>query len=75
MKDNAGQVRLLILLEVILLAKVQLGLCVLVGKICHPTRTEVDMPAPKATKDALWILIVLCPESASFTREFLFSHI
>ena len=44
LKDPAG---LLVLLEIILLSKIQLGLFVLMGEVGLEAGAEVDVPAPE----------------------------
>ena len=64
MKDNAGQVWLLVLLEVVFLSQVQLGFFVLVGKIRHPARAEVDVPTPDAAERRLGPPVVVSAKFA-----------
>jgi len=65
---------LFVFLEVVFLTKIQFGFFVLVGEICHPSGTEIDVPAPESAQDTLGIFVVLCLEAARLTGEFLFSH-
>lgn len=62
---------LLVLLEVILLAEVQLGIFVLMGKVSFETRAEVNVPAPESAEDALRILVVMSAELAGLAGELL----
>ena len=62
-------------MEVILLADIELGFFVLISEVSPEARAEVNVPAPEAPKDALWVLVVASAELAGFAREFLFCHI
>ena len=61
-------------MEVILLAKVQLGLFILIGEIGPEARAEVNMPAPEAAEDAFRVSVIVSAELAGLAGKFLFGH-
>jgi hypothetical protein len=61
-------------LKVILLAKVLLGLFILIGEIGPEARAEIDVPAPEAAQYTLGVLVIVSAELAGLAGKFLFSH-
>lgn len=54
----------LVLVEMILLSQLSLLFIVLAGKERFPAWAEVDVPAPEAAKQRLWILVIVSSEFA-----------
>ena len=45
------------------------------GEVALEAGAEVDVPTPEAAQGRFGVLVVLCPETASFAGKFLFCHI
>ena len=45
------------------------------GEVALEAGVEVDVPTPEAAYGRFGVLVVLCPETASFAGKFLFCHI
>ena len=63
---GAAHADLAVLFKVVLLAKLGLGLGVLVGEIVLPAGTEVDVPAPESSERRLGPLVIVSAELAGF---------
>ena len=64
---------LLIFFEIVLLSQFDSFVRGERSKVAFPTRTKVDVPAPKSSQERLWIVIIFSSKATVFTT--LFSHL